>query len=85
MKHEVAVTLEQVSELEVRFTYHAPQPGQVDRYNALREQAREFAAAVVAMVPESREQALALTKIEEAVMWANAGIARRDPVEEVKP
>jgi hypothetical protein len=28
--------------------------------------------------PESREQSLALTNLEQAVMWANAAIARRE-------
>ncbi|WP_423802993.1 DUF7681 family protein [Paenibacillus pseudetheri] len=27
-------------------------------------------------VPNSREKASALTKVEEAVFWANAGVAR---------
>jgi len=32
----------------------------------------------VANTPESREQSLAITALEEAVMWANAAIARRE-------
>jgi hypothetical protein len=28
------------------------------------------------LVPDSREKSLAITHLEEAVMWANAGIAR---------
>lgn len=30
-------------------------------------------------VPDGREKATALTKLEEAMMWANAGIARQGP------
>ena len=44
----------------------------------LREHALEFAEHVLDSVPHSRERSLAITKIEEAVFWANAGIARRD-------
>lgn len=64
-------------ELESRFTYHAPKQGQNEEYIALRSKGLELAQLIVSAVPESREQALALTKIEEAIMWANAGIARR--------
>lgn len=65
-------------EIECRFTYHKPQEGQPEKYEALRAKAREFAELVVELVPEGREQSLALTKIEEGVMWANAGVARRE-------
>ena len=65
-------------ELDIRFTYQTPKPGQPEKYTALREIAKQFAHAVQDMVPESREKALSFTKLEEAVMWANAGIARRE-------
>lgn len=65
------------AELENRFTYHAPSEGQPEKYEALRSKGSELAQLIVDTVPESREQALALTKIEEAIMWANAGVARR--------
>lgn len=29
-----------------------------------------------ALVPDGREKSLALTHLEETVMWANAGVAR---------
>jgi hypothetical protein len=64
-------------ELEIRFTYHAPKEGQPEKYTELRELAKELATRILVLCPEGRETSLALTKIEEAVMWANAGIARR--------
>lgn len=57
-------------------TYHAPKPGQPALYEAIRAKAKEFALLVADSTPPSREQSLALTKIEEAVFWANASIAR---------
>ena len=66
----------QTADLAKRFTYHAPKPGQPERYTALRETALKLATLVVEQTPNGREQALALTKIEEAVMWANSAIAR---------
>lgn len=62
--------------IENAFTYHAPQPGQPEKYQAIREKAKELAYLITELVPPSREQSLAITKLEEASMWANAGIAR---------
>jgi len=67
------------TELETRFTYHAPKDDQPTRYVELREEAHNLATLIVARTPESREQSLALTALEEAVFWANAAIARREP------
>jgi hypothetical protein len=43
----------------------------------IRDSAKYLAGIIKDVVPEGREQALAITKLEEAVMWANAGIARK--------
>jgi hypothetical protein len=59
-----------------RFTYHAPKPGQGNLYEHIREQALAFAGLINEYCPESREKSLAITHLEEAVMWANAAIAR---------
>ena len=62
-----------------RFTYHPPKPGQAERYKVIRFWALDFATALDDhAVPDSREKSLALTKIEEAVFWANAAIARNE-------
>ena len=58
------------------FTYHAPKDGQPAKYQAIREKVKELAYLIDDLVPDSREKSLALTKLEESVMWANAGIAR---------
>jgi len=67
-----------LSDLDLRFTYHAPKADQPERYTQIRSTAKKFAEQICALTPESREQSLALTKLEEAVMWANAAIARRE-------
>lgn len=64
-------------ELDTRFTYHAPKPGQPEIYQTLRDKARELAFMIDHVCPESREKALAFTELEAAVFWANAAIARR--------
>lgn len=66
------------ADFDNRFTYHAPLPGQAERYQSLRDQAKGLAEAIVAGTPESREQSLALTNLEQAVFWANAAIARNE-------
>jgi len=65
-------------ELKRRFSYHSPKCDQPERYEKLRAKALEFAELIVESTPDSREQALALTHLEEAVMQANAAIARRE-------
>jgi len=66
------------TELDLRFTHHAPKGDQPQKYEALRAKAKEFAALVLELAPDSRERSLAITKIEEAVFWANAATARRE-------
>ena len=58
------------------FTYHEPFEETAKRYQEIRTLAKMFSDLVDNLVPKSREASLAQTKIEEAVMWANAGIAR---------
>ena len=60
------------------FTYHPPKPGQPERYQHLRDDGKYLAESIDDNCPESREKALALTKVEEAIMWANAAIARNE-------
>ena len=62
--------------IENAFTYHAPKPGQPEKYQSIREKAKELAYLIDELVPYSREKSLAQTNLEQATMWANAGIAR---------
>jgi hypothetical protein len=65
-------------EIKKRFTYHAPKGNQPEKYAAIREAALRFADTLNQLCPESREKSLAFTSLEEAVMWANASIARNE-------
>lgn len=58
------------------FTYHDPKPGQPVVYEGIRDEARQLAHYLITQVPEGRELSTALSKLEEVVFWANAGIAR---------
>ncbi len=66
-------------ELKKRFSHHPPLgPNQVSRYEEIRENGKNLARVIIQRCPSSRELSLALTKIEEAVFWANAAIARNE-------
>lgn len=65
-------------ELEARLLYSptARAEGKVPRYESIRSTAVELGVSILAYTPESREQSIAITKLEEALMWAIAAIAR---------
>ena len=62
--------------LTERFTHHAPTPEQVPKYGEVRARALEFAERLVEMCPSSPELTRAINALDEAVMLANAAIAR---------
>ena len=64
--------------LDNNFVYHAPKDGQALKYVALRDAAKQLAEMIYYLTPESREQSLSITSLEEAVFWANASIARNE-------
>ena len=63
-------------DLKKRFTYHAPKEGQPEVYQSIRDRALDLALLIDASQTDSREKGLAITSLEEVVMWANAGVAR---------
>lgn len=64
--------------IENNFKYHAPKEDQPKRYEMIRAKARELAHIINGCTPASREQSLAFTALEEAVMHANSAIARNE-------
>jgi len=64
------------TDIENRFTYHAPKEGWPQKYEALRNGVKDIAKMIDSYCQESREKSLAITHLEEAVFWANASIAR---------
>ena len=75
-KHHVR---DDVANLSLKnFTYHVPKEGQLGRYKLISAQGLEFAVLLSQNCPASRELSLAMTKLEEAVMWANASIGRAE-------
>jgi hypothetical protein len=64
--------------LENNFVYHSPKEGQPEKYQQIREKAKELAYLIKELTPESREQSVSLTELETSVFWANAAIARNE-------
>ncbi|MCY9733140.1 hypothetical protein M5X17_05120 [Paenibacillus alvei] len=62
--------------IENNFKYHLSKEGQLDKYDAIRTKAKELAYMIDELCPNSREKSLAMTNLEQAIMWANASIAR---------
>lgn len=64
-------------DIEHRFAFHAATtPGKRDDHTRVRQQCRQLADALNVQLPEGREKAVVMTKLEEVMFWANAAIAR---------
>ena len=62
--------------IENTYIYHPADSAQEKKYSRIRPKAKELAYIIDEECPDSREKSLAMTKLEEASMWANASIAR---------
>jgi hypothetical protein len=60
-----------------RFEYHPPQDDVTkSAHEWTRNSLRDTTLSICAILPEGREKALFITKMEEAMFWGNAAIAR---------
>jgi len=71
----------EIQDLENRFKFHpatgSDTPSNTARqHEDIRNRCLQLAIDLNGRIPEGREKALAITKLEEVMMWANAGIAR---------
>lgn len=66
------------------YKYHAPTADKNEKYKKIRDEGRKLAELIGELCPDSRERSLAWTKTEEAVMWANASIARNEVTVDVQ-
>lgn len=69
-----------MEEITNRFTYHPPRNHrEIAEHQLVRSTLEEVAQALVGVTPASREQSLMLTHLEQAMMYANAALARNRP------
>lgn len=65
------------ADLTHRFAYHPPAGDETRRaHEEVRELCGDLAQELNERLPEGREKSLAITHLEETLMWSNAAIAR---------
>ena len=68
------------SDLRSRFGFHPSTPVSGPVHEQIRELYYELAMALDPLCPDGREWATTLTKLEESMFWANASVAREQPL-----
>ena len=64
-------------DIDNRFDYHPPQTEERKQdHEQVRTSLKSLAHRLNEIVPDGREKSLAMTHLEEAMFWANAGLAR---------
>lgn len=67
------------AEIAQRFQFHPRDAdNQEPPHDTLRQLACEYGHALNELLPDGREKSTALTKLEESVFWADAGLDRAD-------
>ena len=69
--------------IEKAFAYHKPSSAGLEKIAKLREAASVYHDVIKENGTPSREQSLALTKLEECAMWAVKSVVCNDPESEV--
>lgn len=77
MRYEIKT--EDMARVEKDFKFHPSRcVEQQARHECVRATMLAAARQVLELCPPSRERSLAITKLEEAMLWANAAIARNE-------
>lgn len=64
------------------FASHKPSDEQSTKLNSISTKAQELVRVLEVSTVQSREQSLAITKLEEAVMWAKKAVFVQDQLPE---
>jgi hypothetical protein len=76
---------EERADIRERFKFHPATPATGPKHDEVREKCRVLALWLAAALPPSRERSLALTSLQETMMWANAAIAIHTEPEPLPP
>lgn len=68
--------MDEFEQLHHNLTNHAPSDSMIPRFEGVRGAAKDLGSVILTLCPPSRERSLALTQLEQTVMWAVASIAR---------
>jgi hypothetical protein len=68
-------------DIDYRVDYRQPTPEKKGRHETMRTAFKYLMRHVSENTPPGREQSFAFTKLEEALFWANAAIARDERVD----
>lgn len=66
----------EVNDIRTRFTYHPPDAAKAAKHMSIRQACMNLAHNLNDLLPDGREKSLAVTHLEEVMMWANASLAR---------
>lgn len=65
-----------IHDLQTRFNFHPATKETGPKHDKVRSLCRQLAVELNELLPEGRDQSVAITKLEECMYWANAAIAR---------
>jgi chaperonin cofactor prefoldin len=64
----------QIQKLDMSLTNHTPEAREIEAIEEIRQMAKDLGEEIIMRSRPSREQSLALTKLEEVTMWAVKGV-----------
>ena len=66
------------SDINNRFSFHqaTPENNKGATHDSIRGECLALASTLNVLLPEGREKSLAITHLEEVMMWSNAAVAR---------
>ncbi len=67
-----------LARVEHNLTNHKPGEDQIERIEGLRDYAKAYGNCIAHLAIDGREKSLALTALEESLMWAVASVARAE-------
>lgn len=68
-------------DIDNRFMYHRPNEKTAAKHQQVRSSHLDLAHEMNTLLPDGREKSLVITSLEQAMFWANAALARANPLD----